>query len=411
MTISGDSQEILDALDRRMESVPLDLALDRVAAFIDGYVTFTNPHQIVAIALWVAHTHAFVHAETTPYLHVYAPEKRSGKTRLLEVLVRLAHRPIMAADISPAAMFRHIEKEHPTLLLDEADAIFSKNAPAEKGEALRQILNAGYVASGIVIRTEGGDYRPREFNVFCPKAIAGIGDIPDTIADRSIRIKLHRQGRTRSARRFRRREAKREADPIRQAIETAVNGPEVSVALDGADPDLPPEIDDRAQDIWEPLLAIAEAAGATWAAKARTAAISLSGGEARLETESHGVRLLTDCRTVFDGGDHEKMFSSDLIIGLNRLEESPWESGTAKASPHVRWRTSSRTMTCDPYKFASVKTPGKGMTGRTSRQHGIGTPLHMTHQTKHPKQVNDPKASIGSRNEAPVEDTKHVPFR
>ncbi len=324
MTFSSDSQEIFDALDRRVESVPLDVALDQLESFIDEYVTFTNPHQIVALALWVAHTHAFMHAETTPYMHIYAPEKRSGKTRLLEVLLLLAHRPIMAADISPAAMFRHIEKEQPTLLLDEADAIFSKNAPVEKGEALRQILNAGYVASGTVIRVEGGDYRIREFNVFCPKAIAGIGDIPDTISDRSIRIKLHRQGRTGCARRFRRREAKTEADPMRQAIETAVNRPEVSEALDGADPDLPTEIDDRAQDIWEPLLAIAEAAGEEWAAKARVAAISLSGSEARFEIESHGVRLLSDCRTVFEEGDHDKMFSSDLIVGLNKLEESPW---------------------------------------------------------------------------------------
>jgi hypothetical protein len=324
VTISNDSQEILNALDRRMESVPLDVVLDQLASFVDQYVTFTNPNQIVAITLWIAHSHAFVHAETTPYLHIYAPEKRSGKTRLLEALTLVVHSPLMAADISPAAMFRHIEKEHPTLLLDEADAIFSNNAPAEKGEALRQILNAGYAASGIVIRTEGGDYSTREFNVFCPKAIAGIGDIPDTISDRSIRIKLHRQGRTGSARRFRRRQAKREADPIRQAIETAVNRPEVSEALDGAEPNLPTDIDDRAQDIWEPLLAIADAAGAKWATKARIAAISLSSGEARLETESHGVRLLSDCRTVFDNGDHDKIFSSNLVVGLNRLEESPW---------------------------------------------------------------------------------------
>ena len=321
MTISSNSQQILDALDR---AVSLDVALDQAATFIDRYMIFTNEHQLVAITLWVAHTHAFVHAEATPYLNIHAPEKRSGKTRLLEVLTLLVHSPIMAADISPAALFRHIEKEHPTLLLDEADAIFSKNAPAEKGEALRQILNAGYVASGTVIRMEGRNYATKAFNVFCPKAIAGIGNIPDTIADRSIQIKLHRQGRTGSARRFRIRIATKEDKPIQQAIEAAINQQQVSMALSGAEPDLPTEIDDRAQDIWEPLLAIADAAGDAWATKAQTAAVSLSGSEARLETESHGVRLLSDCRTVFDDGSHDKMFSNDLIVGLNKLEESPW---------------------------------------------------------------------------------------
>jgi hypothetical protein len=133
MTLSRDSQEILDALDQHRDAIPLDLALDQIEAFIGEYVTFTDPHQITALALWVAHTHAFVHAETTPYIHIHAPEKRSGKTRLLEVLTLLVHSPIMAADISPAAMFRHIEKEHPTVLLDEADAIFSKNVPRREG--------------------------------------------------------------------------------------------------------------------------------------------------------------------------------------------------------------------------------------------------------------------------------------
>ena len=39
----------------------------------------------------------------------------------------------------------------------------------------------------------GADFELHEFKVFCPKALAGIGKLPDTLEDRSISIELRRK--------------------------------------------------------------------------------------------------------------------------------------------------------------------------------------------------------------------------
>jgi len=59
--------------------------LDNVAAFIRRFVHLPAA-QAAIVTLWVVHTHALTLAVTTPYLAITSAEKRSGKTRLLEVL-------------------------------------------------------------------------------------------------------------------------------------------------------------------------------------------------------------------------------------------------------------------------------------------------------------------------------------
>lgn len=187
-------------------------------------------------------------------------EKRSGKTRLLEVLELLVREPLPTANISDAALFRAIADLQPTLLLDEVDAIFGPKA--RDREDLRGLLNAGY-RRGAVARRMGG---PRmttleAFPVFCAKVFAAIGDLPDTIADRAIRIRLERRVREENVERFRRREAQELAEPLHQWLSSWAQ--HHIDQLSEARPDLPDELDDRAQDGWEPLLAIADLAGGT----------------------------------------------------------------------------------------------------------------------------------------------------
>ncbi len=235
----------------------------------------------------------------------------------------LVARPWKTGRVTPAVLVRKVDAEAPTLLLDESDTAFRSDK--EYSEALRGVLNTGYERGGAasVCVGQGANITYRDFLTFCPKAIAGIGRLPDTVEDRSIRIELRRKSPNEKVEPLRRRKARGASRPMRERVErwAAAN---VEVLCD-AEPALPDALsaDDRAADIWEPLIAIADLAGGDWPDRARMAALSLSTGDGR-EDESIGVRLLADIRTVFDGHAVERIFSEDLAAALVANEESPW---------------------------------------------------------------------------------------
>jgi hypothetical protein len=157
----------------------------------------------------------------------------------------------------------------------------------------------------------------KRFPVFGPKALAGIGKLPDTVADRSIPILMLKRKRTEPVERFRERAVREEAAPIVAALVSALAAqPPAHVA------DIPTELPDRAGDAWEPLLAIADAAGGIWPGRARRAAIVLHAG--RDQDDSLGLRLLADARLVFEARGIERTFTADLIAALQADDESPW---------------------------------------------------------------------------------------
>jgi hypothetical protein len=297
----------------------LSTVLDEARRFLRRFVVLTD-HQAVAATLWVFHTYAVDAAETTPYLSVSSAEKRSGKTRLLEVFELLVRNPLPSVNISDAALFRAIHTKTPTVMFDEIDAIFG--AKARDREDLRGMLNAGYRRGAVTHRMGGANMSSlEEFNVFCAKVFAGIGELPDTIRDRAIRIRLQRRTRDEQIERFRRRDVEEVAAPIREALANiALNYIDV---LAKARPKLPDALDDRAQDVWEPLLAIADLAGADWPKLAREAAAALSTGVER-EDDSLGARLLLDLHLIFTEKEPKRYRTSDLIAELSRIEESPW---------------------------------------------------------------------------------------
>jgi hypothetical protein len=294
------------------------LLLDDVGSFLRRFVVMSD-RQVDAVVLWVAHTHGVGAAEVTPYLVVTSAEKRSGKTRLREALELVVHVPLPAANISDAALFRAIASLSPTLLLDEADAVFR----AREREDLRGLLNAGYRRGAVAYRMGGANRSALEsFPVFCAKGFFGIGDfLPDTLADRAIPIRLQRRMRDEQVDRFRRREVEPEGYRLRDRLADWLQ-PQLE-HLYSARPVLPEELDDRAADSWEPLLAIADLAGGDWPARARQAALSLSTGEER-EDDSLTARLLGDIHAVFRDSGEGRLRTAELLDRLCRIEESPW---------------------------------------------------------------------------------------
>ena len=292
--------------------------LDDIAAFVRRYVVLT-PDQASATALWVVHSYAIDAADASPYLHITSPEKRSGKTRLLEVLDLLAARPWFTGRVTAAVLQRRLERDHPSLLLDETDAAFKKES--EYSEALRAILNAGHRRGCLAWLCVGKGHELASFDVFGPKALAGIGKLPETVADRCIRIVLRRRAPNESVTRFRRREAEEEAGSLRERAErwAAAN----VEALRALRPHIPDYIDDRAIDGWEPLFAIADTAGGDWSQRARMVALALSHVDVR-DDDSVGVKLLSDILAVFEDKSIDKLPTAEMLTALNALEESPW---------------------------------------------------------------------------------------
>lgn len=267
-----------------------------------------------AAALWSAFTWLVDAVQVAPIANITAPEKRCGKSILLTALSKLAYRPMQVSNIAPAALFRSIELWAPTLLIDEVDAFLAAHEDA------RGILNSGFTRdSATVIRCVGDDHTPTPFNVWGAKALCGIGKIADTLADRSVPLRLRRRTAGETV------ESLRHSDP---ALWEQLRARLARFALDSAStiatarPTPIPGLNDRANDAWEPLLAIADVAGEHWPKSARHAAIALHGLEG--ESPSVGAELLGDVKAVFDAKNANRIFSADLLAALLADDESPW---------------------------------------------------------------------------------------
>lgn len=304
----------------------LGQVLKDVSAHLDRYVIFANPHQLPTVTLWVAVTWAIDVFDVAPYLLITAPERQSGKTRLLEVLEPIVRKPIFANNISPAALYRVIEKDHPTLLLDEIDSIYGNGPRSATSEELRGLIDAGHRRGQKTYRMGGGGKTKLEsFDSFCVKALAGIDagrHIPETIVDRSITIKLHRRAPDEQMVRYRRREVLVEAKALHERLEEALAG----FTFDGWPSELN-VLSDRATEIWEPLIVVADIAGEEWPGVARAAAESIYGTPNPAD-DSLGVRLLSDIREVIDS---DRISTTHLVDALKELDEAPWGDLYGKA--------------------------------------------------------------------------------
>ena len=104
----------------------LDTALDQLEKHVVASRAF-----LATMVMWAVHAHR-IHQDKcaptkAPRLAIQSPAKGSGKTTALECLECLVPSALMAASITPAAVFRAIETMNPTLLLDEADNVVTKN--------------------------------------------------------------------------------------------------------------------------------------------------------------------------------------------------------------------------------------------------------------------------------------------
>ncbi|MBV9166214.1 MAG: DUF3631 domain-containing protein [Solirubrobacterales bacterium] len=308
------------AFDATTPLRPTGELLADVCGVLQRFMVLPSEHAAVAIALWVAHTWAFEAAYCTPYLGIRSAAKRSAKTRLEELLELVVRRPWRVAAASEAAMFRKIASDCPSLLLDVGDAIFGSKTEAT--EPLRALLNAGNRPGAAVARVvgEGANLVPVDFSVYCPKVLAGIITTrwPDTILDRSIIVTLQRKRPDEHVERLRHRKLAAETEALRAKLARWAH--EHAEALAEAEPQLPAQLNDRAAEAWEPLLAIADLAGSEWGVRARRAAVKLA--DVGAESDAHGVLALAALRDVF--GDQEALHTDPILKALNDDDQLPF---------------------------------------------------------------------------------------
>jgi hypothetical protein len=301
---------------------PVDGAalLEEMVTAIRQYVVFTVA-QALATALWAIFTHAFDTFDFSPRLAITSAEKRSGKTRLVEVLERTVAKPLFVSGITAAALLRVIEQRAPCMLLDEIDTMMKGDA--EMREALRGLINSGFDRAGARfiknVPTPGGGYQAQAFSTWCPMLLAGIGKLPDTVADRSIPIGLERKPSAQKVKPLRVGDGGELRDIGRKAARWVADHLD---ALRDARPENPAQLHDRAADTWSPLFAIADVAGGIWPECARGVAIELSSdGE---DTMSDGVLLLADLRELFAKEPSGVLFTREILTALNADETRPW---------------------------------------------------------------------------------------
>lgn len=300
--------------------------LEEIQAVFKKYCVLPNEAAYTAVTLWTAYTHCISAFDYAPRLVLRSSVKRSGKTRVLEVIHGLAHRPIRTSSVSVAYLFRVIGKEDPpTMLIDEADAIFGTRIKADQNEDLRGLLNAGFQRGSTVGRVNGRQHEPKEYETFAPVALAGIGRLPDTIEDRAVVIQMRRRKPSEMVSTFR---IKRDG-PILAELCSRLElwAGEVREVLQDAEPELP--VDDRAADTWEPLVALADAAGGPWGRDARAAAVQFTDEAVADDGQSLPLMLLSDTRQVFTDLNIQFIGTMDLIGILSGSDDSVWSDLTA----------------------------------------------------------------------------------
>lgn len=313
--------------------------LDEVRAQIRRFVVLPGEYYEDAVTLFAAHTHLMNRFDSTPRLSFQSPEPGSGKTRALEVLAKLVHDPVETMNTTTAFLARRIDQSDPppTVLFDEIDTLFGVRARDAQAEELRGILNSGHRRGAKYSRAaqRGQEVKLEDFQTFAPIAMAGLGEIPDTIRTRAVVVPMRRRAGGESVEPYRERQNGAELTATRSRL--AAWARTASKRIGNPWPVMPEGITDRPADVWEPLIAVADAAGGDWPERAREAALAIV-KESHDRPGSLGIRLLADVRRVFDNPEiGDRIRSTELLHELIGIEESPWRDLGGKGAIDSRY--------------------------------------------------------------------------
>jgi len=323
--IGANTNKAADFVDPDPWPLPVngDALLAELTAITQKHVV-TDDHCRIAIALWSVLAFLVDLVDAMPILAVVSPEKRCGKSRLLSLLLRLVRRPIIGVSLTAATIYRAIEKWHPTLLIDEADGMLRDNRGHDNLE-LRNVINSSHLRDhAFTLRCVGENHDPRRFSTWAPKAIALIGKMPDSMMDRAIPIPMKRKTKAETVARIQDSSPQVFAE-LRSKIVRFVQDYGEKIATHK--PVLPAGLNDRAEDCWSPLLAIADIAGGNWPDLARKAALALS-SDADNDADTFRTAILRAVKKAFENANENTpsgfLSTADICAELNSDDEAPW---------------------------------------------------------------------------------------
>jgi hypothetical protein len=292
--------------------------LDLISSIFKEHVKFQDEADADALALWVAMTYVMEHLEIAPMVYVTSPEPMCGKSTVMKLLKVFSFRAEMVSKITPAAIYRLIERDQPTLVFDEADRFLRGN------DELNGIINAGHARfeANVIIskKLADGNYEAVKFPVWCAKAIAGIGKQDDTLTSRSIVISLRRKlvSETVKPIRF---TLYQEYEFIRESLAAwaanfePINEQEMEPFLKANS--------DRGTDNWLPLGIIAKRINPEWVQRVQAALDTIEERQSD-GLQSPGVQLLSDVQNVVSECSRPEWSSTDLYNSVVFNEETDW---------------------------------------------------------------------------------------
>lgn len=315
------AEEVGPEIAAALDLPPAADVIGDAEAFIRRYAIMPDAAYL-PVSLWCAATWLADRFDAFPYLAIQSPVKGSGKTRLLEIVEQLCGKAWRGTFPTAAALYRMMQ-DVPTLLLDEVEALRSKQV-SEVNQAILAVLNAGYRKGATVPRCEGPKNELRHFAVYGPKAFAAIGNLPGTLADRSICIHMRRRTQDQAIARFSCRRTPKEAKPVKLSLQgwAQRHGNDVQKAYDAM-----PDFDflgDRDTELWTPLFAICGVAMPERVPELKRCALALTQTKTADDLDdSLPLKLLADVRSVWTPGARH-MLTASLLEALAAISDSPW---------------------------------------------------------------------------------------
>ncbi|MFK5583824.1 DUF3631 domain-containing protein [Serinicoccus sp. LYQ131] len=295
--------ECLQSLAQQVDDDELVSLASEMLHFHKRFVHHRDEHWHNVIVLWSMHTYAMESWRRTPRLYITAPEKNCGKSVQGQLVQVLSKDAMKTESITAAAMFRYVEKNRPTLIIDEVDTLWSSQNP--NNEEMRAMINAGHEMDGTVIRCKPKTFEPEQFSVFAPVALVGIDNsrMPDTILSRSVKVVMTRNDGGAQVEDFDPYDHKDFSERL-----SILDG--LSQALGrNPKPDSAQHLNNRSRDVWTPLYAIAELLGDEW-----VEAVDAASRQQPEESESWQTGILRLAKEYFAAFDVDRVSASNLRL-------------------------------------------------------------------------------------------------
>lgn len=308
------------------------MIINKIENYLNRFVSFSDPNYTLPIALWTLCTFIYPHFDAFPYMVITSETKRSGKSRLSELMGFVCSNPMSSGAMTPASIFQSITNDHPTIFFDEAEVLSQESA-----SVMRSVLNMGYRKGQTVVRMRGNE--AKQYEVYCPKVFILIGDVYDTLRDRSIIVRMLR-GEPKE--RFTYEAAKMDGEVLRTEAASILADKTSELIQSYVDYKGIEFLTDRDEEIWTPLFVMCEAIAPERMKELRRVAIDMSTEKTApkrahydvraSETEAEGAeyadRLVNDMRSVI--GKREYVASSELLPALLAIDIAPWRKFQGK---------------------------------------------------------------------------------